>query len=102
YLWTTSPYWLNFRAIWADWPIRHTSGAMKAYTLSQLGFWFHQIVVLNVEERRKDYGQMLFHHIITSGLLGAAYVYGFFNVANVVLCLMDVVDLLLPVGLPCY
>lgn len=41
---------------------------------------------------------MLTHHIITSTLLGSAYVYGFYNVANVVLCIMDIVDFLLPVS----
>jgi len=41
---------------------------------------------------------MLTHHIITSSLLGSAYIYGFYNVSNVVLCLMDIVDLLLPVS----
>lgn len=64
-----------------------------------MAFWFQQILVLNMEEKRKDYYQMLFHHIITTTLLISAYAYGFFNVANVVLCLMDVVDMLLPVCL---
>lgn len=40
---------------------------------------------------------MLTHHFITSTLLSSAYIYGFYNVSNVVLCLMDIVDLLLPV-----
>lgn len=56
-----------------------------------------QIFVINIEERRKDHYQMLTHHVITSSLLGSAYIYGFYNVSNVVLCLMDIVDLLLPV-----
>lgn len=46
---------------------------------------------------------MVVHHIITSTLLGSAYVYSFYNVANVVLCLMDIVDFMLPVRtLFCY
>lgn len=40
---------------------------------------------------------MFTHHIITSTLLGSAYLYSFYNVANVVLCIMDIVDYLLPV-----
>ncbi|KAI5285459.1 sphingosine N-acyltransferase lag1 [Ascosphaera acerosa] len=96
YIWMTSSYWLNFSAIWADWPIYETSASVKIYTLSQMAFWIQQIFVLNMEERRKDYYQMLFHHILTTTLLILAYAYGFFNVTNVVLCLMDVVDMLLP------
>lgn len=71
---------------------------MKWYLLVQLSFWVQQILVINIEERRKDHYQMLTHHIITSSLLGSAYIYGFYNVSNVVLCLMDIVDLLLPVS----
>lgn len=70
---------------------------MKFYLLMQLSFWFQQILVINIEERRKDHYQMLTHHVITCTLLSSAYVYTFFKVSNVVLCIMDVVDLLLPV-----
>lgn len=63
-----------------------------------MSFWVQQIFVINIEERRKDHYQMLTHHVITSSLLGSAYIYGFYNVSNVVLCLMDIVDLLLPVS----
>lgn len=70
------------------------SGILKWYLLVQLSFWVQQIFVINVEEKRKDHYQMLTHHWITSSLLTAAYIYGFYNVSNVVLCLMDIVDLL--------
>jgi len=71
---------------------------MKWYLLSQLAFWLQQIVIVNIEEPRKDHYQMFTHHVITSTLLGSAYIYSFYNVANVVLCIMDIVDLLLPVA----
>lgn len=70
---------------------------MKWYLLTQLSFWVQQILVIHVEEKRKDHFQMLSHHVVTIALLSSAYVYDFFNVSNVVLCLMDTVDLLLPV-----
>ena len=98
YLWSHSPYWLNLEAIWSEWPSRGVSGLMKWYLLVQLSFWLQQIIVVNVEEKRKDYFQMFTHHIITSALLSSAYIYSFYNVSNVVLCMMDVVDILLPVG----
>ena len=70
---------------------------MKWYLLVELAFLMQQIFVIHVEERRKDHVQMLSHHIITSALLGSAYIYAMYNVSNVVLCLMDIVDVLLPV-----
>ena len=63
----------------------------------QLSFYLAQILVINIEEKRKDHYQMLSHHIITATLIIAAYFYGFYNVSNIVLCLMDVVDFMLPV-----
>ncbi|KAI9924007.1 sphingosine N-acyltransferase lag1 [Aspergillus wentii] len=96
YIWSQSNYWLDFRAIWAEWPARGVSGTLKWYLLVQLSFWVQQIFVINIEERRKDHYQMFTHHIITSTLLGSAYIYGFYNVSNVVLCLMDIVDFMLP------
>ncbi|KAJ5813937.1 TRAM1-like protein [Penicillium pulvis] len=96
YLWKNSYYWRDFGAIWTEWPARPLSGLMKWYLLVELAFLVQQIFVIHVEERRKDHYQMLSHHIITSTLLSSAYIYGFYNVSNVVLCLMDVVDFLLP------
>ncbi|KAL1965121.1 hypothetical protein VTN77DRAFT_6034 [Rasamsonia byssochlamydoides] len=96
YLWTNSNYWDSFKAIWSDWPAREMTPQMKWYLLMQLSFWIQQIFIVNIEERRKDHYQMLTHHLITSTLLGSAYIYRFYNVSNVVLCLMDIVDFLLP------
>ncbi|PYH97576.1 longevity-assurance protein [Aspergillus ellipticus CBS 707.79] len=96
YLWSNSYYWREYSAIWDQWPTRNVSGLLKWYLLVQLAFWVQQLLVINIEERRKDHYQMLTHHVITIGLFGSAYVYGFYNVSNVVLALMDVVDLLLP------
>ncbi|KAJ5714972.1 uncharacterized protein N7483_012153 [Penicillium malachiteum] len=96
YLWKNSYYWGDFSAIFAEWPARPLSGLMKWYLLVELAFLVQQIFVIHVEEKRKDHYQMLSHHIITSTLLSSAYIYGFYNVSNVVLCLMDVVDFLLP------
>jgi len=66
--------------------------------LAQLGFWIQQILVINIEERRKDHWQMFTHHIITNSLIYASYRYGYTRVGNLILLLMDVVDLFLPVS----
>ncbi|EEA27924.1 hypothetical protein TMatcc_003775 [Talaromyces marneffei ATCC 18224] len=96
YLWSNSSYWGDFKVIWAEWPKQEVAGEMKWYLLTQLAFWIQQIFTVNIEERRKDFYHMLSHHVLTSSLLSAAYIYRFYNVANVVLSLMDIVDFLLP------
>jgi very-long-chain ceramide synthase len=94
----TSPHYLNLRELWTDWPTREVSGVVKAYTLCALSFWLQQILVINIEERRKDHWQMLSHHIVTVTLIYAAYRYHFTRVANLIMILMDIVDLFFPVS----
>jgi acyl-CoA-dependent ceramide synthase len=72
-------------------------GLLKWYYLVQYAFWLQQILVVNIEERRKDYHQMLTHHIITCGLMFLSYGYHLTKVGNLILCIMDVGDLILPV-----
>ncbi|KAI9740631.1 MAG: sphingosine N-acyltransferase lag1 [Claussenomyces sp. TS43310] len=91
-----SDYWLNLRNLWTNWPIREIDGLRKWYILVQSAFWLQQIIVINIEKRRKDYWQMFAHHIITCSLLFTSYGYYLTKVANVVLCLTDVVDLFFP------
>lgn len=70
---------------------------MKGYILAQLAFWVQQVLVINIEERRKDHWQMLTHHFVTISLMYGSYRYGYTRVGNLILVLMDVVDLFLPV-----
>ena len=94
-----SKYWFNLREMWTDWPNREMGGLAKWYYLVQFAFYLQQILVVNIEERRKDYAQMFTHHIVTCVLIFASYGYHQTKVGNTILCLMDVVDILLPVRL---
>lgn len=95
-----SDYWLNLEEVWTDFPTREIDGLFKWYYLVQFSFCFQQIVVLNIEARRKDYHQMFTHHIVTCSLILGSYAYYQTKVGNVILCIMDIVDLFLPVSHP--
>lgn len=86
------------RALWSDFPTRDVDGLVKYYYLVASAFWLQQLVVVNIEERRKDHWQMFTHHLITCALMFGSYCYHSTKVGNVVLCLMDVVDLFLPMA----
>jgi acyl-CoA-dependent ceramide synthase len=90
----------NFKELWTNWPNREIEGLRKWYTLAQYAFWLQQIVVINIEARRKDHWQMFTHHIVTTMLIFTSYGYHQTKVANFILCAMDVVDLFLPVSSP--
>jgi acyl-CoA-dependent ceramide synthase len=98
YIMYNSDYWLNLRGLWKNWPIREMDGLAKWYYLVQFAFWLQQIAVVNIEERRKDHWQMFTHHIITCTLIFASYGYHQTRVGNLILCLMDIVDLFLPLA----
>ncbi|CAF3563939.1 unnamed protein product [Fusarium graminearum] len=98
YIYATSPYWLDLKAMWTNWPNREVSGLMKSYMLAQLAFWLQQMIVVNIEKRRKDYWQMVSHHIVTIALVYSSYRYGLTRVGNVVLILMDLNDLIFSVA----
>lgn len=88
------------KELWTNWPDRELTGIMKGYILGQWAFWLQQIIVINIEERRKDHWQMLAHHFITSALISSCYSYHHTRVGNFILVIMDVVDLFLPVKFP--
>ncbi|KAM0454433.1 hypothetical protein ACHAPV_008303 [Trichoderma viride] len=98
YIWYSSPYFLNMAELWTDWPSREITGTMKFYFLAQLAFWIQQVYVINIEKQRKDYWQMLSHHIVTIGLVVASYAYHFTRVGNLILIIMDIVDIVFPLA----
>jgi very-long-chain ceramide synthase len=90
-----SDYWLNLHALWRNWPVREMEGLAKWYYLVQFAFWLQQIVVVNIEERRKDFWQMFSHHLMTCTLIFASYGYHQSRVGHLFLVIMDPVDIVL-------
>ncbi|EXA34770.1 Sphingosine N-acyltransferase lag1 [Fusarium oxysporum] len=97
-IYASSSYWLDLQAMWTNWPNREISGLMKIYMLAQLAFWLQQMIVINIEKRRKDHWQMLSHHVVTIALVYCSYRYGLTRVGNVVLILMDFNDLVFSIA----
>jgi very-long-chain ceramide synthase len=97
YIALNSPYWRDLNQLWAGYPQRESDGFFKAYYLLEIAFWVQQVIVLNIEEKRKDFWQMLFHHFITCTLIFLSYTYNLSRPGNVILCIMDPSDILLSV-----
>lgn len=98
YIYCTSDYFLAPREMFTSWPTRELPGITKTYILGQCAFWLQQVIVINIEERRKDHWQMLAHHVVTILLIYTSYTLHLTTVANLVLVLMDVVDIFFPVS----
>ena len=102
YIFANSAYWLQMREMWTGWPDREMDAGFKWYYLVQAAFWLQQILVVNIEERRKDHVQMFTHHLVTCSLIVGSYGYHYVKVGNVILCIMDSVDIILAVSLERY
>jgi len=100
YLMYNSEFWFNLNGLWKGWPFRETTGLHKWYYLVQWAFYMQQIMVVNIEEKRKDYAQMFTHHIFTSSLIFLSYGYYHMRVGTIILCIMDIIDIVLPVRTP--
>jgi acyl-CoA-dependent ceramide synthase len=92
-----SKYWLALEYTWKGWPDREMDGLFKWYYLVQFAFWLQQILVVNIEERRKDYAQMFTPRCdVCIDVL--SYGYHHYKIGNVILVTMDSVDTIFPVG----
>jgi len=85
-------------SLWKDFPRLLLGPSMKLYYLTQMAFWIQQIVVIHLEDRRKDHYQMLTHHFITVALMVGSYGYRQWRVGTAILVCMDVVDLIFPLA----
>lgn len=74
YLWIGMQY--TSALTWLDPPVDYPHWAMKPelkrYYLMQASYWIHQlfVMVLGLERPRKDYAELVAHHIVTIWMIG--------------------------------
>ncbi|EFA79496.1 ceramide synthase [Heterostelium album PN500] len=81
--------------IWLGWPIQPFSTLFRTYYLLELSFYLHCTIALFFETRRKDFYQMLTHHIATFFLVGASYWYRYHRIGIAILWIHNVSDIFL-------
>ncbi|SCV00234.1 LAMI_0G03752g1_1 [Lachancea mirantina] len=66
----------------------------KVFYLGQAAFWTQQacILVLQLEKPRKDFQELVFHHVVTLALIWLSYVFHFTKMGLAVYITMDVSD----------
>lgn len=93
-----TPIWyFNTRAFWEDYPhLTHTAD-FKAYYLLQGAFWAQQaiVLILQLEKPRKDFKELVLHHIVTLALIGCSYRFHFTWIGLAVYITHDVSDFFL-------
>lgn len=66
----------------------------KLFYLGQAAFWAQQacVLVLQLEKPRKDYQELIFHHIVTLLLIWSSYVFHFTKMGLPIYVTMDISD----------
>jgi len=81
---------------WIGWPNIPISDSYQMFYLSQLSFYIHSFLAhLTIEVKRKDFWQMLIHHVAAAFLIFFSYYHSVYRIGGVLLVLHDVNDVFL-------
>ncbi|XP_053120772.1 ceramide synthase 6 isoform X2 [Hemicordylus capensis] len=90
-----SPWVWNSRQWWAGYPYQPLAPELHYYYMVELSFYLSLMFSQFIDIKRKDFGIMFTHHIVTVLLLTFSYTINFLRVGSVTMCLHDSVDIVL-------
>ncbi|KAJ5683262.1 hypothetical protein N7462_006427 [Penicillium macrosclerotiorum] len=103
YVMRQTPVWyFNTKAMYEAFPHRTHFAEFKCYYLIQAAYWAQQAIVmlLGMEKPRKDFKELVAHHIVTLALIGLSYRFHFTYMGIAVYITHDLSDLSLAVRFP--
>jgi hypothetical protein len=78
---------------WADQPDnRSIADDARFFYILYAARYMQNMVMVELETRRKDYLEMQIHHAVTVALIMLSYAYGFVRIGLVIMVLLDVAD----------
>ena len=98
-----TPVWyFNTAGMYEGFPHRAHDVYFKLYYLLGASFWTQQglVLLLQLEKPRKDFKELVLHHIITLALIALSYRFHFTYMGVAVYITHDVSDFFLAVSLP--
>ncbi|KAL2048293.1 hypothetical protein N7G274_000204 [Stereocaulon virgatum] len=98
YVMSRTPVWyFNTVGMFEGFPHRAHEGLFKAYYLLQASYWAQQFIVLclRLEKPRKDFKELVAHHIVTLALIGLSYRFHFTYMGVAVYITHDISDFFL-------
>lgn len=100
YVMRQTPVWyFNTRGMYEMFPHRTHEAAFKFYYLFEAAYWAQQalVMVLGMEKPRKDFRELVAHHIVTLSLIGLSYRFHFTYIGIAVYITHDISDFFLAV-----
>lgn len=102
YVMSRSPVWyFNTAGMYETFPHRSHEAVFKFYYLFQAAYWAQQgvVMLLGFEKPRKDFKELVAHHIVTLALIGLSYRFHFTHMGIAVYITHDISDVFLAVCL---
>lgn len=97
-----TPVWyFNTRGMYEHYPHKTHEAEFKMYYLIQAAYWAQQAIVmlLGLEKRRKDFKELVGHHIVALALIALSYRFHFAYIGIAVYLTHDISDFFLAVSL---
>lgn len=101
YVMSRTPVWyFNTAGMYADFPHKTHEAVVKFYYLFQAAYWAQQAIVLllGMEKPRKDFKELIGHHIVTLALIALSYRFHFTYIGLAVYVTHDISDFFLAVS----
>lgn len=98
-----TPVWyFNTRGMYEGFPHKTHEAYFKFYYLFQAAYWAQQFIVLSLgmEKPRKDYNELVGHHVTTLFLIALSYRFHFTYMGLAVYITHDISDFFLAVSIP--
>ncbi|TWU72623.1 hypothetical protein ED733_004314 [Metarhizium rileyi] len=98
YVMSRTPVWyFNTRGMYEGFPHRTHEAPVKFYYLFQAAYWAQQAIVLllGMEKPRKDFRELVGHHIVSLALIGLSYRFHFTYMGIAVYTTHDISDFFL-------
>mmetsp|Transcript_40191 Transcript_40191/g.87839 ORF Transcript_40191/g.87839 Transcript_40191/m.87839 type:complete len:648 (-) Transcript_40191:99-2042(-) len=88
WVWPSSNWWKDFTSGSHNW----MRADMRCFYILYISRYFQALLSVLMEPRRKDFVEMMLHHIVTVTVIFISYIYGWNRVGMVVMVLLDPAD----------
>ncbi|KAL0936795.1 sphingosine n-acyltransferase lac1 [Colletotrichum truncatum] len=103
YVMSRTPVWyFNTTGMYESFPHKTHEAVVKFYYLFEAAYWAQQalVMLLGMEKPRKDYYELVAHHIVTLALIGLSYRFHFTYMGIAVYLTHDISDFFMAASLP--
>ncbi|XP_007539377.1 ceramide synthase 6 isoform X2 [Erinaceus europaeus] len=90
-----TPWFWDTRHCWYNYPYQPLTTELHYYYILELSFYWSLVISQFTDIKRKDFGVMFLHHVVSIFLLSISYVTNMVRIGTLVLCLHDIADPLL-------